>query len=59
MKINATASKQLSDLENAIEELSRDESDFIGRMTQTEIDDEPVSSFEITRISRLHAEHCK
>lgn len=58
MKITSTASKHLSELENAIEELSDEESNFIGRMTQAELDDEPVSSFDITRIARLHAEHC-
>lgn len=58
MKITDTASKHLSDLENAIEELSHDEAEFIGRMTQCELDGEPVSSFDITRIARMHAEHC-
>lgn len=58
MKITPTASKQLSELEGAIEELSDKDAEFIGRMTQDELDDEPVSQFEITRIARLHAEHC-
>lgn len=57
--ISNETSRRLSDLENVMGELTDQDAEFIGLMTQRELDGEAITYLDETRITRLHAEHCE
>jgi len=57
--ISNETSRRLSDLENVMGELTDQDAEFIGLMTQRELDSETISSLDEARINRLYAEHCE
>lgn len=58
-RVSSETSVKLSDLERVIGYLDDNDSEFIGRMTQCELDSEMISDIDLGRINRLHVEHCR
>lgn len=58
-KISNLNSVKLSALEDVLNEMPEADAEFIGRMTQCELDGEAITCADIARIAQLYVEYCE